>query len=326
MKHIDTKSARMWSRLGQRGTIFGVALMELAESCPNIRVLTADLGVLSGLERFKSTYPDYFINAGIAEQNMLGIAAGLAKEGNCVFVTTYATFLSMRSLEQIRHHLGYQKQNVKIIAATAGLSMGMSGVTHYAIEDIAIMRAIPNMIVLSPADSAEAYKMAYAAAACENPMYIRLTGVLDTPVVYKSEYDFQVGKAVKLRNGDDVSIIATGISVSEALKAAVVLEEKGVSCSVWNMHTLKPLDTDAVAQAMQSKWVVTVEEHNCIGGLGGAVAEAIAEKGNFKGKLVKIGIPDQYGKADEYAELLNLYGLTSAGIADKILKITAADK
>jgi len=193
----------------------------------NCYVITADLAHLSGLDRVKQNYPDRLINVGIAEQNMIGVAAGLAFEGNLVFATTYATFISMRSYEQIRHHLGYQKANVKIIGSASGLAMGMSGNTHYSYEDIAIMRAIPNMTVISPADASEAYQAVYAADEQEGPMYIRLSGNLNEKVLYQEPYDFQIGKAVTMKKGKDIVIIATGGSVSESIYAAEKLEEKG---------------------------------------------------------------------------------------------------
>ena len=185
MLELTSMNARMWSRLGQRGAVFGVALPELAKTQADLRVITADLGLLSGLDRFKTANPEKYLNVGIAEQNMIGVAAGLAKEGNCVFVTTYATFITLRSCEQIRHNLGYQRYNVKVVGSSSGLVMGMSGNTHYAIEDIAIMRAIPNLLVLSPADSGEAVKMAEALVKTEQPAYLRLTGGLNCPIVYK---------------------------------------------------------------------------------------------------------------------------------------------
>ena len=196
---ITSANIRTWSRLGQRGAIFGTALGELAKNDPKICVVTADLGLLSGLERFRAAYPERYINTGIAEQNLVGIAAGLAKEGNCVFATTYATFITMRSFEQIRHNLGYLGYKVIIVGSSAGVVMGMSGNTHYAIEDIALMRAIPNMTVLSPADSGEAVKMVEALVGTDGPAYLRLTGELNCPVVYKEDYPFEIGKGIVLK-------------------------------------------------------------------------------------------------------------------------------
>jgi len=304
MQTIDARAIRTFAHLGQRGSIFGMALPELAAERDDIYVATADLGLLSGLERFMESYPSRYVNVGIAEQNLIGITAGIANEGNCVFATTYATFITMRSFEQIRHHLGYQKRNVKVVGATAGLSMGMSGNTHYAIEDFSLMRSIPNMTILSPADSLEAYKAAYAAADIDGPVYIRLTGLLNTPRVYREDYNFQVGKAVRLKDGADIIILATGTVCAAAVSAAGKLEEDGYSCAVFDAHTLKPFDYAPLYAAKDAKLVVTIEEHSIIGGLGSATAEAMASIGNMP-PLLRLGIKDRFFRADTYENLLN---------------------
>lgn len=318
MMEITSMNARMWSRLGQRGAIFGVALPELAMSHENLRVVTADLGLLSGLDRFKTANPDKYLNVGIAEQNMIGIAAGLAREGNCVFATTYATFITMRSFEQIRHNLGYLKYNVKVVGSSSGVVMGMSGNTHYALEDMALMRTIPNMKVLSPADSVEAVKMVQDLVEMDGPVYLRLTGELSCPMVYKEDYSLEIGKGIVLKQGTDVALIATGTMVSESLKAAGQLSQEGISCSVVDMHTIKPLDTVLLDQLFAShRLLVTVEEHSKIGGLGSAVAEYKAGL-QHSPRQIMIGLPDVFGKAGEYKYLLEKYGLTSTGIAQRV--------
>jgi transketolase len=319
MQEFNHRNVIAWSRLGQRGSIFGLALPEIANEMENLRVVTADLGLLSGLDRFRKAWADRYINVGIAEQNMIGISAGLAKEGNCVFATTYATFCSLRSLEQIRHNLGYMKFNVKVVGSSAGFAMGMSGNTHYAIEDIAIMRSIPNMIVISPADAAEAYLSAFAVSKIDAPVYIRLTGTMNCPIIYKEGYTFQIGKAVVLREGTDLALIGAGTLVYTLLEAAELLAQEGISCSVINMHTIKPLDTEALNNVLRAKAIVTVEEHSIIGGLGGAVAEYLAPLRNRPPHLI-LGIPDAFGKAGEYNWLLGKYGLTNHGITDSIRK------
>jgi transketolase len=304
--------------LGQRGAVFGVALPELAKNMDNLWVLTADLASLSGLDRFKSSCPDKFLNVGIAEQNMIGIAAGLAKEGNCVFATTYATFVSMRSFEQIRNNMGYMKFNVKVIASSAGLAMGMSGNTHYAMEDIALMRSIPNMVVLSPADGAEAVKMIYAIAQFDGPVYMRLTGVQNCPVIYKEDYNFVIGEGIILKQGKDVALIATGTITHEALRTSQLLDERGISATVVNMHTIKPLDLQLLDRLFAShKLIVSIEEHSVIGGLGSAIAE---HKATVEGspRQMFIGIPDQFLKAGEYGYLLDNCGLTASCMARDI--------
>jgi len=315
MQDLNKRNFIAWSRLGQRGSIFGIALPEIAQEKTNLRVVTADLGFSSGLDRFKKAWPNRYINVGIAEQNMIGIAAGLAKEGNCVFSTTFATFCSLRSLEQIRHNLGYMKFNVKVIGSSAGFAIGMFGNTHYAIEDIAVMRAIPNMTVISPADATEAYLAAFAASETDAPTYIRLTGQMNCPMVYKESYSFDIGKGVVLKNGTDIALIGAGTMVHEILGAADILEEKGISCSVINMHTIKPLDTDLLDKVFREhRLIVTVEEHSVIGGLGSAVAEYKSIKANAPRQFI-IGIPDYFGKAGEYQYLLEQYGLTAKQIA-----------
>lgn len=310
--------ARMWSRLGQRGTICGVILPELAKTHENLWVITADLGLLSGLDRFRRENPGRFINTGIAEQNMIGVAAGLAMEGNLAFATTYASFITMRAFEQIRHNLGYQKCNIKLIGSAAGLAMGMSGNTHYAMEDIALMRTVPNMTVLSPADSVEAAKMTEALAESDDPAYMRLTGGLNCPMVYHEDYDFQIGRGIVLKEGKDAALIASGTMVSETLKAAELLEKDGVSCTIVDMHTIKPLDMDLLRRLFAShSLIVTIEEHSVIGGLGGAVAEAKAGLSNMPPQLI-LGLPDAFGKAADGKYLLEQYGLTAGRIAEKI--------
>lgn len=318
MIEINSLNARIWSKLGQRGTMFAVAIFEAVQKHDNLMVLTADLATLSGLDRFIDTYPDKFLNVGIAEQNMLGIAAGLANEGKKVFVTTYATFISMRSCEQNRHYLGYMGSDVKVVGSGAGLVMGMSGNTHHAMEDIAILRAIPNITVLSPADSTEVVKATIAAADYYGPVYLRLTGGINNPIVYKDNYDFQIGKAITLKKGSDISIIATGTMVYNSLKAAEILQQSGILASVVDMHTIKPLDAAIIDLACQnSKLIVTVEEHSIIGGLGGAVAEYKSNKKCAPPQLT-LGIADMFRKTGEYAYMLEQNGLMPEQLAKNI--------
>lgn len=318
MIKVSPVNIKTWSKLGQRGTAFGIALPDVAKERDGVFVATADLGLLSGLERFKKSFPDRFLNLGIAEQNMVGVAAGLAKEGFCVFATTYATFITMRCMEQVRHNLGYQQCNVKLVGSSSGLAMGMSGNTHYAVEDIAVMRAIPNVVVVSPADGLETLKMVQAAAVDPRPMYIRLSGGLNCPIVYEQDYNFQIGRAVELQSGEDIAILATGSMVRPALDAAAALKKEGLSVTVVNVHTIKPLDTEAVGRAAREhRLLVTMEEHGASGGLGGAVAECKAAYIDAPPQLA-IGLPDAFGKADEYGVLLERYGLTATAVTEKI--------
>jgi len=317
MLEITSSNTRQWSRLGSRG-VFGQAILALAETKKNLMVLSADLGNSSGLDRFKNAYPDKFLNVGIAEQNMIGIAAGLAKENFVVFATSFAPFIAMRSSEQIRMNLGYMNLNVKAVGIGSGISMAFLGNSHYGIEDATIMRSIPNMTVVSPADCAEIVKTVFAAAEYAGPMYIRLTGAANNPVVYKEDYHFEIGKAITLREGSDVTIIANGTMVYESLEAAKILDSQGISSTVVNMHTIKPLDTSVIAKAAaSSKMIVTVEEHSIIGGLGGAVAEYKSTLRHTPPQLI-IGLPDIFGKAGEYRYMLEKYGLTGTGIAKTI--------
>jgi transketolase len=319
MLAINASNARLWSILGSRGA-FGVAMLDAAAGIDNLMVLTADLSVTSGLERFRATYPEKFLNVGIAEQNMIGIAAGLAKEGHQTFVTTFSTFAAMRSYEQIRLHLGYMALNIKVIGLAGGMAMGQFGNTHYGIEDMALMRAVPGLTVISPADGAEIVKTVEAMMMHDGPVFIRLTGAMNNPIVYTSDYHFAVGRAVRLRQGSDVAIFACGTMVYETMQAAKILDAQGVSASVTNMHTLKPLDGDAIEEACShASLLVTVEEHGIIGGLGGALAEYTAKRGGAPRQLF-IGLPDQFGKNGDYKYLLHKYGLTGEHIAGKVIE------
>jgi len=315
---ITEKDNRQWSRLGSRAT-FGQAILMLAEKKNNLIVMSADLGNSSGLDRFKASYPDKFLNIGIAEQNMIGVAGGLAKDGYVVFATSFAPFISMRAAEQIRMNLGYMNLNVKAVSIGSGVSMAFLGNSHFGLEDASIMRSIPNITVVSPADCAEIVKTVFAAADFEGPMYIRLTGAVNNPVVYKDDYDFKIGKAVTIKEGHDITIFANGTMVYESLEASKILESHGISASVINMHTIKPLDTEAIDKAIKtSSLIVSVEEHNVIGGLGGAIAEYKTQFNNAPPQLI-LGLPDIFLKTGEYRYLLEKYELVGDKIAQKIL-------
>ncbi len=314
---ITGKENKQWSRLGSRAT-YGQAILMLAEKLDNLMVLSADLGNSSGLDRFKATYPDKFLNIGIAEQNMIGVAAGLAKEGSVVFASSFAPFITMRAAEQVRMNMGYMDLNIKTVAIGSGVSMSFLGNSHFGLEDASIMRSIPNMTVVSPADCAEIVKTVFAAAEYPHPMYIRLTGAVGFPVVYEDDYDFQIGKAVEIKNGTDVSIVATGSMVYESLEAAKILEEAGISVSVLNMHTIKPLDTDALDILIKKgKTIFTIEEHSITGGLGSAVAEYVSSKPNSP-VVNRIGLPDEFVITAEYRYILEKYGLVGIQIANTI--------
>jgi len=318
MFEINPGNARQWSRIGSRG-VFGQAILAVAERHPELMVLSADLSNSSGLDRFKRTYPAQFLNVGIAEQNMIGVAAGLAKEGYNVFATSFAPFIAMRASEQVRMNLGYMGMNVKAVAIGSGVSMAFLGNSHYGIEDAAVMRAIPNITIVSPADCSEIFKTVSAAAQFEGPMYIRLTGAVGNPAVYDSDYSFEIGKAIFLRDPAEITLVATGSMVHEALQAANLLEARGLKVGVVNMHTLKPLDVSALDLILdRSELVVTVEEHSVIGGLGSAVAEYKTIRKNSPPHLI-LGLPDAFGVTGEYKFLLERYGLTGSGICKAVL-------
>lgn len=315
---IDSKNARIWSRLGPSGAV-GAAALELAEETDDVLMLTADLCFFSGLERFKEQYPGKMYNLGIAEQNMVGVAGGLAKEGFIPFVFTYASFCSSRCADQVRVNMAYMKLPIKMLGLTAGYGAGILGATHMSIEDIAFMRALPNITILSPADCVEVIKCMLAAAKTKEPTYIRLTGPVNTSIIYKEDYDFKIGKAITLRSGTDVCIAATGSIVSQALKAADILEEKNISCSVINFHTIKPLDERIIEKISKTyKILITVEEHSIYGGFGSAVSEIVA-KINRHVLVDIIGIKDLFVKPGDYQYQIEQSGLTAAQIANRIL-------
>ena len=315
MIEFTSRNARAWSRLGSCGA-FGLAAVDVAENNDKIVMLTADLTFFSGLERFKNAFPDRLYNCGIAEQNMIGVAAGMAKEGFIPFANTYGTFASMRCADQVRVNMGYMNLPIKLVGLTSGLSVGILGPTHISTEDIAVFRSIPNIDILSPADCMETIKAVQAAAKTDRPTYIRLTGTTSNPAVYKEDYEFEIGKAIRLKEGDDVTIIATGTMVHMALQVAEKMQEFGVSVEVIDMHTIKPLDEEAILGA-SGKAIVTLEEHSIIGGLGSAVNDCLINAGNKKSCL-NLGLSDEYKHAADYTYLLSSYGLDVDTITNKI--------
>lgn len=312
--------AGAWSKLGQNAAFGGVGLMEAAKQREDLCFFTADVSTLLGAGRFKKLYPDRYYDVGIAEQNLVAAASGMAIEGNCVFASTYASFLVVRALEQIRHNLGYLQCNVKLAGMFAGVSTGKSGISHWCTEDLAFLRAIPNMTVLVPADCTEVVKMTLAAAEYDGPVYIRLTGNRDVPVLYTEDYDFRIGRAVQFCDGPDAAILASGLLVKDCLDAALELKAQGIGCAVYNMHTIKPLDTVLLSKLYaRYDLLVTVEEHSVIGGLGGAVAEHMAAFAKAP-RLVRMGITDEYKKTGSRDYILGQYGLNKKGIMSCIQK------
>ena len=304
----------MWSRIGIRA-FYGQALSDIAAANPNVMAVSADLGRSSGLDRFSKEYPEQFLNSGIAEQNMVGVSAGLARMGFDVFASTFAPFASMRASEQVRMNMGYMHEPVKLVALGSGLAMGFLGNSHYGLEDLAVMRAIPGLTVISPADCAEVYKTLEACVGFEHPVYIRLTGAVSCPVVYTEDYDFEIGKAVWLREAQKVTVISAGTTVGHCLKAAAALEEDGINVGLLNMHTVKPLDREAIADAVEtSDTIFVVDEHTRIGGLGSAITDHIVEHHGMGVRLFCHGIDDRYVETGNYPFLLQKNGLDAAGI------------
>ena len=317
MTNFSPANIRMWSILGSAGT-FGLAALELPAIDESTLVLTADLRNFSGLDRFAATFPDRLINVGIAEQNMVGVAAGFVSEGFTTFATTYATFASARSADPVRVNMGYMGLGVKLVGMATGFSVGLLGATHMSLEDIAIMRAIPNMTVISPADCTETVKATLALAHHEGPVYLRLGGGVPHPVVHSADYDFVIGKGIRLRAGTDVTIVATGAVVHQSLEAARLLEADGVATGVIDMHTIKPLDTDLLDEVFEtSGLVVTVEEHNIFGGLGSAIAEYKSGLRGSPPQLI-LGVRDYFPHAGDYPFLIEQAGLTAPQIATAI--------
>ena len=318
---ISPPLIKAYARMGQKGAAAGIGMMELARQDPDMRVVVADSVAIASLDRFNNSYPDRVINAGISEQSMIGIAAGLSSEdGRAVYACTYAEFVVTRALEFVRHNLAYHLFNVKLVGNSAGFAMETLSVSHWATEDIAFARALPNMTILSACDSLEAIKMVMAAHEMNGPVYVRLSGLLNCPVVYDRDFDYKIGKANVLKEGEDVSIIATGMMVRESLDAAQLLADKGINCSVIDMHTIKPLDTDCLDKAFaNTKLIVSVEEHTVIGGLGGAIAEYMSEKEKTP-RLIRIGVNDYFCKLGDLLYCWEQHGLTAPQIAERISK------
>lgn len=295
---------------------FGNALVELGEKRNDFIVMDADLAAATQTGIFKKAFPDRFYNCGIAEQNMMGIAAGIASTGKKVIVSSFAMFSAGRAFEQIRNSIAYPKLNVIIGATHSGISVGEDGATHQCCEDIALMRSIPGMTIINPADATEAKKAIFAAMEIDGPVYMRF-GRLAVPVIFDEDYNFEIGKGVELCKGNDATIIATGLMVNEALIAHELLKEEGINARVINIATIKPLDTDIIIKAAKETGaIVTAEEHSVIGGLGSAVAETVCE--SCPVPVVKLGVYDTFGHSGPAAKLLDEFGLRAKDIALKV--------
>ena len=294
---------------------YGKALAEFGAIYKNLVVLDADLAAATKTGTFKKAFPDRFFDCGIAENNMIGAAVGLSLCGKIPFASTFAMFAAGRSFEQIRNAIGYPHNNVKIGATHAGITVGEDGATHQCNEDIALMRTIPGMVILNPADDTEARLAVKAAIEHDGPVYLRF-GRMAVPTYFGDDYEFKIGKGVKMADGNDVALIATGIEVEQALAARELLAAEGISASVVNISTIKPLDEElVVAEAARCGAVVTCEEHNIIGGLGGAVCECMAEKKPTP--VLRVGVQDVFGRSGPAKELVSYFGLDAASIAAK---------
>ena len=316
--NIDSRNIKIWSTIGSRAT-FGVAALELAKEINNLMILTCDVSTSAGLDRFRKTYPEKYLDLGIAEQNMIGVASGLSSEGFNVITTTFAPFQTSRCCEQIKVNLGYMKQKVCMVGIGSGLALGTLGYTHCCIEDIGVLRSIPEINIISPADSLETVKALEAALNSKKSCYIRLTGSSNNPIVYEKDYDFEIGKSIKLREGKDITIFCSGSMVYNSLEAAKILESKKISAEVINVHSIKPLDKKAVEESFKTKLIVSVEEHNIVGGLGSAIAEY---KSLFKNspKQLFLGIKDIYSKGGTYKYLKEKHRLSPEKIVEDIIK------
>lgn len=303
---------------------YGSELVKLGEENPDIVVMDADLAGATKTGMFRKAFPERFINAGIAEGNMMSVAAGLAAAGKTVFASSFAMFAAGRAFEQVRNSIGYPHLNVKIGATHGGISVGEDGATHQCCEDLGIMRTIPGMTVINPADDTEARAAVRAAAAMNGPVYLRF-GRLAVPVLFDESYTFTIGKGVPLTQGNDVTIIATGLLVGQALEAAKLLKNEGICARVINMATIKPIDRDIIIKAAtETGAIVTAEEHNIIGGLGSAVCEVLAE--TVPTPVLRVGVQDTFGKSGPALDLLPIFGLDAATIVAKAKAAIAMKK
>lgn len=303
---------------------YGKALVELGKIRDDFIVMDADLAAATQTGMFKKEFPDRFYDCGIAEQNMMGIAAGIATTGKKVIVSSFAMFAAGRAFEQVRNSIGYPHLNVVIGATHAGISVGEDGATHQCLEDIALMRTIPGMTVINPADEVEARKAVFAALELDGPVYLRF-GRLAVPIVFDEDYKFEVGKANELKSGSDVTIIATGLMVKEALESYDLLKAEGISARIINMATIKPIDKDIIIKAAKETGaIVTAEEHSVIGGLGSAVGEVVGEE--YPVPVVKLGVYDTFGHSGPAAKLLDEFGLRAVNIVEKAKKAISLKK
>lgn len=315
---INKKLAKMWSRMGPRA-VYGRIMSAMASENENVLLMSADLGRSSGLANFYREYPDRFVNTGIAEQNMIGVAAGLTRLNYNVYASTFAPFASMRAAEQVRMNMGYMEEPVKLVALGSGLSMGFLGNSHFGLEDVAVMKTIHNLTIISPADSIELYKVLNATLNYNAPVYIRLTGSVNSPFVYEEDYEFKIGQPIWILPKADINVFATGTTVAHAKKAIEKLNSEGYNIGLLNIHTIKPFDDELIASFLEdTKQLFIFEEHAKVGGLRSSIFDVLVDK-NIQGiKVVAHTLPDNYLETGEYEYLINLYQLDAVGIEAKI--------
>lgn len=319
MIEFNPKNIKRWMMMGTRNA-FGSFLTEIATDHPEIFAMTADFTKSTGLTKFKELYPHQFLSTGIAEQNMIALASGLASEGYNVFASSFASFVTTRCYEQVKVNLGYMQHNVKLVGIASGLGVSHQGNTHFGLDDVSLMRAIPNMTIVVPSDCTEVAKATIALAEMEGPAYLRLVGEGFVPIVNTDDYEFKIGKGVKKHEGNDVLIIANGTMVNQSIKVAKELsEQNGIETTVINMHTVKPLDTQIIDENISGKkLIVTIEEGQINGGLGSAIAEHVASIGNAP-KLLRLGIKDIFPHAGSYQYLLQQCGIDVESIKNVII-------
>lgn len=319
---FEDRNIDLWSKIGSRAT-FGTCLLEIQKEFNKLQIVTSDVSTSAGLDRFKKMHPEKYTDVGISEQNLIGVATGLSEMGYNVITTTFSPFQILRCCEQIKNNLGYMKSKITMVGLASGLVLGTLGFTHASIEEVGAIRSIPNMNIISPADSLETVKAVYACLNQNKSSYIRLTGGQPNPKVYESDYNFQIGKSIKLRNGEKIAILACGARVKDAIEASDELFKNfNKKISVYNFHTIKPIDEKEILLISQKyQYVITIEEHNIIGGLGSAIAEILSSLPNSKSQLIRFGIKDNYPQGGEYNYLLNLLKLNKESLYKQVLKL-----
>lgn len=319
MIEINSQLARTWSRMGPRA-VYGQILSELARANPRLLALSADLGRSSGLGGFAKEFPDRYFNVGIAEQNLIGISAGLARMEFNVFSSTFAPFAALRAGDHVRMNMGYMQEPVNLVGLAGGFALGLLGNSHFGIEDVAVMRAIPGITVISPADCVELYKSLRAIEYFEKPVYLRLTGGVGMPIVYEDDYQYRIGQAIVLAPVSNITVMTHGVTSGHALRAVSQLNNSGHQVGLLNVHTIKPLDEDAISRAIKaSDHIIVIEEHSIIGGLGSAIIEFAQENGlQANAKIHRYGLSDFFPKTGNYDYMLRSLGLDSDGIKKTI--------